>query len=284
MSSTSPALFFSYPRADRRRCAHLLRELRARTQVWRDEDRVAEFSSITDAVERGLAQCRLFVAFYSERYAESHACQTELFAAWQAAVRLGDPAERIVVVNPDEGVSHIQPVELRDARFIAHRPAARAAATIVERLGQLRGSLTAEVVSAPPAWFGWTPVGSRRFVGRHRESWSIHSGLRSGEHRMVVRSRVPLVQLVGVGGVGKSMLAEQYGLRFGAAWPGGVVWLRAGEPLDDGLRRILRAFDAETDGATQALRGRLSRLFETRGRYLWVVDDVPDGLDRDELA
>ena len=31
----------------------------------------------------------------------------------------------------------------------------------------------------------------------------------------------------GLGGVGKSLLAEEYALHFGAAYPGGVFWLRA---------------------------------------------------------
>ena len=36
-----------------------------------------------------------------------------------------------------------------------------------------------------------------------------------------------MAQLSGMGGVGKSLLAEEYALRFGAAYPGGIFWLRA---------------------------------------------------------
>jgi hypothetical protein len=46
----------------------------------------------------------------------------ELTAAYLAAERHGDPAERILVVNPESGLQHLQPGELHDA--LAARPPA----------------------------------------------------------------------------------------------------------------------------------------------------------------
>ena len=38
---------------------------------------------------------------------------------------------------------------------------------------------------------------------------------------------VDVAQIRGLGGAGKSLLAEEYALRFSAAYPGGVFWLSA---------------------------------------------------------
>jgi hypothetical protein len=37
----------------------------------------------------------------------------------------------------------------------------------------------------------------------------------------------PAVKVTGMGGISKSLLAQEYALRFAAAYPGGVFWLRA---------------------------------------------------------
>ena len=44
---------------------------------------------------------------------------------------------------------------------------------------------------------------------------------------LVRRSQEASAQVRGLGGIGKSLLAEEYALRFGAAYPGGIFWLRA---------------------------------------------------------
>ena len=42
---------------------------------------------------------------------------------------------------------------------------------------------------------------------------------------MITGSGTGLVQVQGMGGIGKTLLAEEYALRFGSAYPGGVFWL-----------------------------------------------------------
>ena len=75
-----------------------------------------------------------------------------------------------------------------------------------------------------------TPVGSTRFVGRLKEMWEVHSLLHAGDVAQITGAAAAtggIGQVQGLGGVGKSLLAEEYALHFGAAYPGGVFWVRA---------------------------------------------------------
>ena len=82
-------------------------------------EEIVDFESITGSVERGLARSKALVAYYSESYPTRRACQWELTAAFVAAQREGDPRRRVLIVNPERGAAHIEPVELRDELFRA---------------------------------------------------------------------------------------------------------------------------------------------------------------------
>jgi hypothetical protein len=93
-------------------------------RVWLDDGEIDTFASISNAIEHGLARSEALVAFYSATYPGRRPCQWELTAAFIAAQRAaGHPGERVLVVNPEDGVGHIEPVQLRDALF-ARAPAA----------------------------------------------------------------------------------------------------------------------------------------------------------------
>ena len=74
---------------------------------------------------RACARSRVLLAYYSQHYPTRRACQWELTAAFLAAQRLGDPRQRVLVINPERNaqgaplVGHIEPVQLRDAVFRA---------------------------------------------------------------------------------------------------------------------------------------------------------------------
>ena len=242
-------VFLSYAHADQERVLVLRDALVTQgLEVWMDESGIETFDSISHSIERGLACSRALLAFYSREYPARRACQWELTAAFLGAQRAGvNPRQRVLVVNPEPGVDHVQPVELRDALYAgaASTGDAALAAQITKHVRGLHGVLGDLGVSARPSWWGERPVGSARFVGRVRDMWSVHSALAAGDVGLITGARGdPALQVVGMGGIGKSLLAQEYALRFGGAYPGGVFWLRA-----HGHDDRSETFSVETDRA-----------------------------------
>ena len=282
-------------------------------RVWFDAAEIADFESITRAVQQGLAKSKALLVYYSKAYPTRRACQWELTAAFLAAQQEGDPRERVLVVNPEAGASHIHPVELRDAKFAkapasGDRAALQALArTVRKQIDSLSGPLSDIRPLDSPAWYGMHPVGSTRFVGRLEELWRIHSLLHAADVVQVTGAPAAsggMARVSGLGGVGKSLLAEEYALRFGAAYAGGIFWLRAygnddakassgagmgPEEREAERQRQVQDFAGrlglDVRGKTPAeVEGALARELERRGQpCLWVVDDVPGGLDGQAL-
>ena len=171
---------------------------------------------------------------------------------------------------------------------------------MAKHVATLDGSLADIHPLTAPQWYGTSPIGSTRFVGRLAEMWQVHSLLNATDVAQITGAMVNVGQVSGLGGVGKSLLAEEYALHFGAAYPGGVFWLRAygnddaKSALGPEGREAERAGQMQsmaerlgiiTQGMTQAqIEGALGREIERRGtRCLWLVDDVPNGLDGEAL-
>ncbi len=308
-------VFLSYARADRERVI-VLRDALTKDQgleVWLDETGVETFESIRAAIENGLAFSRALVAFYSQKYPARPACQWELTAAFLAAQRAGvNPRHRVLVVNPEQGPNHIQPVELRDALYAdapspgdpaGHRVLAEQIAKHVRNLEGVLGDLG---VSVRPSWWGRRPVGAARFVGRVSDLWKVHSALVVGDVGLITGAGGdPAVKVVGMGGIGKSLLAQEYALRFGGAYPGGVFWLHAHghdntseiftpetgnvereAERDTQLLDFARQLDIDVSGFTpEQVPGALARFLDDKAKaFLWIVDDLPGGLQDDAGA
>jgi tetratricopeptide (TPR) repeat protein len=301
-------VFFSYARADAG--APLLAQALARQglRVCRDEEAVSTVESITGRLVEGLSRSTALVAYYSTTYLRRRACQWELTAAFLAQQRAGGVPQRMVLVNPETGTDHIQPGVLRDLRFhAAPDPTdelgnARLAAEISSYVRSLGGVLGDNLLVSPPRWLPSSSrrVGSPRFVGRLAQLLELHSALHASDHPLTsgrVASDIALVR--GLAGQGKSLLTEEYALRFGAAYPGGIFWLTAGgdiagaAPGPDQLEaeqiRQLRSIAGELGLSVDGLglceiRGIISGYIERRGHScLWVVDGLPSQLQRDEL-
>lgn len=302
-------VFVSYAHADQARVLTLRDALVARgLAVWLDDRGIDTFESISAAIEAGLARSKALVTFYSRAYPTRRACQWELTAAFVAAQRNGgDPRRRVLVVNPEQGAEHLQPVELRDSLFAvapavddgdAHTKLARRIAAHVQRLDGELGELG---VSSQPSWFGRRPVGAARFVGRVTDMWRVHSALSAGDVGLITGARGdPAVKVAGLGGIGKSLLAQEYALRFAAAYPGGIFWLVAHGHDDTSAARSTEERDAQRDMqlrafatdlgidtaqlAPEQVPAALARELDRRGDgFLWVVDDLPGELSSSEL-
>ena len=297
-------VFVSYAHADRERACELRDALvRQGVSVWMDDGEIEVFASISSAIEDGLRRSKALVVYYSSAYPASSPCQWELTVGFLAAQRGGaDPRRRVLVVNPEPDARHVQPVQLRDARAApspapgdgeAHDALAR---RIASHVATLDGELAELGRSVRRRWFGQRPVQAARFVGRATDMWRVHSALTGEEVGLIADVRGdPTVQLTGIGGIGKSLLAAEYALRFGAAYPGGTFWLRAhghddaGGALSDGARDALRdtqllavadALGLDTRELSAArLPAALGRELDERAQpFLWVVDDLPGRL------
>jgi hypothetical protein len=306
-SVASYDVFISYAHGDRAQTIALRDALTAHgLSVWLDESEIDTFASITAAVATGLAHSKVLVAYYSREYPSRRACQWELTAAFLAAQRAGDdPRKRVLVVNPEQATDHLHPVELRDALFVQAAEDGgeldAVARRITEHVQGLEGNLGELGVSDDPPWFGRQPVGAARFVGRLKDMWAVHSALSAAEARLLTGSHGdPAVKVTGMGGIGKSLLVQEYALRFGAGYEGGVFWLRArgNDAAEQSLSTEAR--DAERDAQLLAftdalgvstadleprqLRAALRKELDARGkRFLWIVDDLPGALSSVEL-
>jgi tetratricopeptide repeat protein/TIR domain-containing protein len=308
MAAAEYDVFLSHAWADGERPQQLADALtKAGLRVWFDAAEINDFASITRAVTEGLAKSKTLLAYYSQTYPLRRACQWELTAAFLAAQIEGDPRRRVLVVSPEESADHIHPIELRDAKF---RNAPRnngdmreLAEAICKHVAAIDGPLADIRPLTAPNWYGMTPVGSTRFVGRLKEMWEIHSLLHAGDVAQITGAGAAtggIGQVQGLGGVGKSLLAEEYALHFGAAYPGGVFWVRAYGNDDaqaalgseqrealrtDQVRQIAERLGIDAHGQTaEQIEGELARKIGSEGKpCLWVVEDVPNGLDGEAL-
>jgi hypothetical protein len=294
-------LFFSYRRHDLDRVRPLLDALAScGLRVFRDETAIDEGASITREIREGIADSKLLVAFYSSTYPLSGACQEELVSAWLAAEAAGEhPQDRVRIINPEPGFDHI-PVPLRElkAYTLPHdREGLRVLAGELRTHGDsLEGGLSAAAQPLLPDYHGMAPVHAPHFVGRVHELWELHAKLTA--NRIGLISGVygqGAAQVRGLGGNGKSLLAREYALRFGPAYPGGVFWLNAyghddsKGALDEGSRLTtrqdqLRRFALDLGVTIEGLKAEeveaaFWRQLGARGApCLWIVDDVPSGV------
>jgi hypothetical protein len=301
-------LFISYAHCEAAAVRPLVRALnQAGLRIWMDERNIEDFHGITSSIVDGLASSKALVAYYSDTYPTRRACQWELTAAFLAGQHAGDVRKRVLVLNPETDAGHIHPIELRDALYTAVPSEVDESwlegtvARLRTHSAEISGALGDIRSLAPPPWYGTSAGGSTRFAGRLPELWQVHSALRSADVPVitnVVGTRA--TQIRGLGGCGKSLLAEEYALRYGAGYPGGVFWLRAyGQdgsqasltPEQREVERLeqLRSF-AERMGlpansyGPEEVEGMLARAIEARGAAcLWIVDDVPAGLGAPEL-
>ncbi|MEH0422424.1 toll/interleukin-1 receptor domain-containing protein [Streptomyces sp. B21-083] len=271
-------VFLSYSRGDVDRVRPLARALRdGGLSVFTDETGVASFAGISDTIRRELARSTALLAYYSAGYPEREACQWELTTAYLAGLGEGDPRRRVMVVNPEPGTGHIHPVELRDARHASADDLDTLVTVVRDHVGRLEGPMPVREYGAVRRTRG-TPQPFPEFLGRLPELWQVHSALHAHSAPLVTgRAAAHAVQIRGMAGIGKTRLAQEYALRFEAAYPGGVYWL-SGESYGDYEERY-ETYAGYASGA-EARRG------PTAGEpFLWIVDGIPGGrLSTRELA
>ena len=302
-------VFVSYSWADRAAVEALVQALRdSGLRAFLDDSEIDDFKRITTTITHGLAASKVMLAYYSAGYPNSAGLPVgaDRRLPRHPARRRPQPAD------PSRGPRTISgprtswrsyatlwlPTPPPRATSSSLRCWPRRSPSMCRRCWDRWGGVAP---LAPPRWLPVQGLGSTRFVGRLREMWQLHSTLHPDTTRLTVGHTGPAVaQVRGLGGVGKSLLAEEYALRFGAAYPGGVYWLRAygsqnqtdlpARELDarrhDELRELARGLALAVDGRDpEELPGLLADAIEERGQpCLWVVDDLPKGLDPRQIG
>ncbi|MDX2541221.1 TIR domain-containing protein [Streptomyces sp. WI04-05B] len=277
-------VFLSYSRGDVDRVRPLVRALSdGGLSVFTDETGVASFAGISDTIRRELARSKALLAYYSAGYPEREACQWELTTAYLAGLGEGDPRRRVMVVNPEHGNGHIHPVELRDARHASADDLDTLTTDVREHVGRLDGPMPVREYGAVRRTRG-TPQPFPEFLGRLPELWQVHSALHAHSAPLVTgRAAAHAVQIRGMAGIGKTRLAQEYALRFEAAYPGGVYWL-SGESYEEYEERF-DEYAAHTGSAAHPGNTEPGHVGTTGEPFLWIVDGMPDArLSGRELA
>jgi hypothetical protein len=295
-------LFISYSRKNKEQVYPFADALiKGGIDVWIDRAEIDPLDDFPAHIREGLAHSHALLAWYSPEFAQSSYCQKELTAAWICSQRLTrDVLSRILILNPEETVAHIVLGDVGRENYLA-APRDEVAQDVCiqvlrERLAGLTDDFAALRQFTLPAWHPSAQQGSARFVGRLRELWCIHTalnpvGISDCENPSVV------AQFTGLGGVGKSLLAIEYAKRFGAAYPGGIYWLRAygfdpRKPMDPEAREGERrrqienlAIDMDIDITGRDFRviyHQLGQKLAAGEPYLWIVDDLPPGLEQEQ--
>ncbi len=305
-----PDIFISYARLDREAALELRDVLEsAGLSCWFDEAGIDSFDSIQERIREGLAASKALVAYYSARYPSRPYCMAELTAALIAAEQGPKAQTRVFIVNPMPDVDHVFPATLRDRLLGSATPESlpNTAAEISRRLQNIDTSLGDVGIASLPEWHPVPRFSSSRFVGRVRELWQIHDALVSPDLPLTGEplSR-GICQVVGMGGLGKSLLVEEYAWRFAAAWPRGVFWLdaagdraRGSGPvlsqeveLQQALTRLVQSLGRNPTSVGDGQDPHVMDSADLRteignavgdGPALWIVDDLPEGIGTEGL-
>jgi hypothetical protein len=121
------------------------------------------------------------------------------------------------------------------------------------------------------------------FVGREEELATLHDLLDEptplGVSSAVTdpRAAPKVAGLTGMGGIGKTQLAVEYIYRYQDAYPGGIFWMNAAKPLEEGFANIGRILYGNGDNKPWY------ELIRTAAEYLGsdsdtllVLDNLPD--------
>jgi hypothetical protein len=300
-------VFVSYDHADVASVRPLTAVLEsAGLRVFVDSVSIEPHASISERITAAIASTKVMLAFYSRTYPDRPYCQEELKAAYLAAQRAGPATERILVINPEADDSHIEPVDLRDARWVCEpghdverqQIAARVAGAVA-RVDTPLGP----AVSTAPRWWSPRSTDRRLFVGRHRELWRLHSALTVDRYPYGERpTSRRTVTVYGLGGVGKTELSMHYANAFADAYPGGTAYvsLAGGDPALSGatqaapekrlstcfstyrrqIRRVAQSagIDLQEAPSDQVLDVVGSAVTDRGEYWLWIIDDVPEDL------
>ncbi len=295
-------VFFSYAWENKALADQLVGALTARgLDVFQDEPGMEHFADISVEIELALRRSRTLLAFYTPDFLRSPYCHWELYNALTGAYRLDGDVRRILTVVRDISFERVRPGRLTDLRLPdgAVASADEIADAVTAKLASIDDRCFGDVPTpAPPQWNTEPLMPMQDFCGREAELWEIHDALSAPGGSG--RGSVAVARITGLGGQGKTTLAEQYARTFAQDYPAGILELRGfgshseKRSLPQGVRaqlvkevaRLARWLgltvnNLDAEAIQAALRAELNR---RTGRYLWIIDDIPADLDHDTFA
>lgn len=311
MDDTAPFdVFVSYARADlrsddpqRRSLPSVVQALRDRgLRVFLDTSDIDSFVSLNATLTAAIERSRYVLAWYSPMYPTRPACRAELTLALIAArtPSVGRPV--VLAVNTEGDTRHIVHAEILGLNVLPSPPAedggaVAALATKIAETVRTDAKPIGRVEKTAPRWYPTSISPAPNFVGRLTEIWELDACLwpqRGSFSSGVLHETLGNAAcLVGLAGSGKTLLVLEYARLLAPAYPGGVFWLPAGgrddataEQLEIRRESAFRDIASTLRIATERLslddvRQKIRERIEGDGRScLWIVDDLPAGLDQ----
>jgi tetratricopeptide (TPR) repeat protein len=279
-------VFLCYAWEDKRQADALREALEdSGLTVFQDDIGMRDFDVIDARIDEALRQALVLVVLYTPAFPTSTYSRMELHLSLLRSRALDGRRARVLAVVRGVDFDAVRPGRLKMWRLPDQQQDLQdTAAEIAARVAQLRaqdGRRLGDAPESPQPIYRPSPVyAGGTLHGRELELWQIHDALDPA----LVTDGPPVVALTGPGGQGKTMLAEHYARVFAADYPGGIYLIRA-----SGIERVAPG----VPDAPQRLMGRqvadtLARLRTTVAAdqaadapyYLWVVDDIPGGIDR----
>jgi hypothetical protein len=271
--------------------------------VFQDDKGTAatDEDELLPGVMASLLGSRVLVPLITPQFHDSPHCEKELYTALTCAYRLErGTTRRVMAVTRKVKPEDVYPRQVKRRRLLTWEgsSAEELAAQIAQVVHEISASDPRRFGDAPiypdPGWIPAGKPGDRSFFGRDREKWELRHALLAAERSGV--GGQPVVAVRAVGGQGKTAMCEQYARWAAQDHPGGVFVVRlAGSDrrLGAGPRAVWSRFDQQLRLIGRGLKlpeqvlGQEDLLtpirhqLDRRQPYLWVVDDVPSGVDED---
>lgn len=302
-------IFLSYSHKDAESVNSLRRSLEnIGVKCWIDTRHIKEGENFTCKIHESFLKCKAVVVWYSKSYPRSTACCNELHTAYLAAQQRGNPWERIFIMNPENQEQHIKlpsglsgQNRLSASNVIKYDNAANCIFRWLEKIQSQFGMIVPKVT---PRWYGRAADQPQSVFGRVTDIWKIDDWLNGGSNYNIAAGfQVNSVQVTGLGGIGKSLLAMKYAFDFGYSYPDGIFWLHAlggdsqyisSEELEAARVNQISIFakalgivvdERTADGIAASLANHFEKQYQENKhqsgnsrqyRFLWIVDDFPN--------
>jgi WD40 repeat protein len=270
--SASTTVFISYAHADGSTLAAKLSEdLAARGyQVWRDKQRLQGAANWSREIEGGLDAADVVVALLSSGSLESEVCRGEQLRSLR---RRKCVIPLLVHANSD------RPVYLEARQYRDFSDASLYSLTLEDLIQDIDSRVGAKLTEEyRETRYETVPPMPENFVSRPDELETLRREVLNDRERR----NVALVALKGMGGIGKTVLAQALCAdeAVKAAFPDGIVWIKIGEgateaDLVNQMREAGKALVKSSEGF-DTLEGssRLLRSLLKGKSVLLVLDDV----------